>query len=373
MKSQWGYADTSGKMQILPRWDKVGFFSYDYSAGGREIWTATVQKGRHSGLINSEGKEVIPVRFDNVYSRFFDDGESRYHMVRDSGYREGVYWQGRLIVPVQFSDVEERANRSFVVEREGLLGLYNSTGKMVVPVSFERIDAREGGGDSMEWECERGGAVTIFRDKMLKLEEAPPRIDEIDFSFSSFTRIDADAMKAAGLKKAVDSLKNAGAIERYEFRRYSNTNGTAALLFKNNKQGIWMPSSGVSLLPRWDTIAGAGLYDTGKRASKGKTKELIVVVGLGKFGLIDGKGTTLLDFVYDEIRPAGNNFILRKGTAWGLYLPRARQPLVPAVYEGISYEESFEEAVGGRFVLFASFTQHFLGYIGENGQIFYND
>jgi WG containing repeat len=97
----WGYADTLGKIIVTPAYDRVSDNGISSHTTGMQY---KVYKAGKSGVIDSKGNIVVPVEFDSVYPRGF-------------GYKD----------------------HGFLVEREGLWGMYTMNGKLSIPVQYQDL------------------------------------------------------------------------------------------------------------------------------------------------------------------------------------------------------------------------------------------
>lgn len=132
-KGKYGFMNSQGKLVIPIKYDDVGIFSEGL---------ASVEKNNKSGFINIQGKIVIPFEYDRP-SRF-SDGLAR---VRIDGRYIFIDKTGTKVLDVDryynlnpFSYSEVFMDGFALVEKESKQGLINKQGELVVPVEYDLID-----------------------------------------------------------------------------------------------------------------------------------------------------------------------------------------------------------------------------------------
>lgn len=134
-----GYADGQGRTAIEPRYAWAG----DFGEGRAVVAVAAPdgEEGLRMGLIDREGKEIIPPEYDDLSW----DG-SRYAYA-DRGGRHGCLDRtGRTVVPLEYDWIGEFDFGFALVGREGRYGYVDETGA-VAGEGLVYTDARPVGAD----------------------------------------------------------------------------------------------------------------------------------------------------------------------------------------------------------------------------------
>lgn len=79
----WGYADTNLHVVVIPRYDRVHFFSQGF---------ALVKKGGKYGLLNTKGKEILPIVYDEI------NGCCEHMIAVREGYSGFIHLPSRKII-----------------------------------------------------------------------------------------------------------------------------------------------------------------------------------------------------------------------------------------------------------------------------------
>ncbi len=142
----WGYADSTGKIRIEPKYTVVELFS--------EAGFAKVANGKQWGLIDKKGNEIVktqynyPTEITSTYT-FWSNLEARQSQITDKGKIVKVFPISNPDI-IYLSDLETAMFKSSAsVQRSGSLcgqryyntfyGLHDSTGKEILPRNFNAI------------------------------------------------------------------------------------------------------------------------------------------------------------------------------------------------------------------------------------------
>lgn len=121
-EGRFGYADKTGHIVIGPQYAWAG----DFSEGRAAVAvTAPVSEGLLMGLIDREGREVIPPEYDDLSW----DG-SRYATVDKGGLHGCLDRMGQVVVPLEYDWVGEFSHGYAVVGRDGRFGYVDETGTL---------------------------------------------------------------------------------------------------------------------------------------------------------------------------------------------------------------------------------------------------
>lgn len=112
-KTLWGYADTSGVIKIKPVYDSADFFNFSKA-------TTEVYKDKKVSLITIDGNLLFP--FSDTYQVLGD------HYIVTKDKKQGVYAKtGKLLVPIEYEKIECTCYYSeYEKEKNKIIGLKNN-------------------------------------------------------------------------------------------------------------------------------------------------------------------------------------------------------------------------------------------------------
>ena len=96
------------------------------------------------GLINIEGEEIIPCKYDD-FIRFNLCNKNLFQVKSDNKYGL-IDVEGKDFIPCKYDDlikIFDWWNDSYLVKLDNKYGLINSEGKEIIPCSFDHIDPLE--------------------------------------------------------------------------------------------------------------------------------------------------------------------------------------------------------------------------------------
>lgn len=156
---QWGQVDEEGKLRIANRYEAIQSF-YEDLAGVKLIgkWgfinkkenlivqpiydqvspfhkglSVTLKDGKY-GLINQSGKLILAEDFTSI------DRHNDYIILNSNGVFGLADAKGKLIRSPQYDRITALTDNYFLIERDGLKGVINLSGKDVIPLSYEAIE-----------------------------------------------------------------------------------------------------------------------------------------------------------------------------------------------------------------------------------------
>ncbi len=121
-RGRFGYADENGQVVIAPRYTWAGDFTEGRAAVGV---AAPVGEGMLMGLIDRDGRTVIPPEYDDLSW----DG-SRYATVDKGGLHGCLDRTGRVVVPLEYDWVGEFSHGYAVVRRGKRFGYVDERGSL---------------------------------------------------------------------------------------------------------------------------------------------------------------------------------------------------------------------------------------------------
>ena len=131
--------DTFGKIEDTSISD---LFKWDNSmASTKSEVYKKFKKNTKVGVIDSEGKEILPALFDAVSS--IEDGKNAFFEVYFNGKYGIIDKSKKLIVPIIYDHIsyseEDYFLGFFSVEKDGHKGLYDKMGNTVVPCKYDEV------------------------------------------------------------------------------------------------------------------------------------------------------------------------------------------------------------------------------------------
>jgi hypothetical protein len=122
---KWGYADTTGKSVIAPKWDMAGVFSEGLAA---------VETDGKWGFVDRNGIEVIAPGWDTA--GIFSEGLAAIGLNGKYGFIDKA---GNEVIPVKYDRVEPFSGGRSSVELDYMDGVIDISGKTAVPFQAKEL------------------------------------------------------------------------------------------------------------------------------------------------------------------------------------------------------------------------------------------
>src|SRR5450830_1605932 len=123
----WGFCDQNKKMVIPAVYEGASRFS--------EGLARVELKGKY-GYINTQGKMVTPIIYDQVYD--FSDNDGGLAEVELKGKWGYINTQGKMVTPIIYDEIDSFSNGLAPVKLKGKWGYINNKGKMVIPAVYDQ-------------------------------------------------------------------------------------------------------------------------------------------------------------------------------------------------------------------------------------------
>lgn len=121
---KWGYIDRTGKMTILPQYDRaLGFVE----------GLARVVANNKAGFINGNGETVIPLQFDFAYA--FSEGLAVVKVRDKHGYIDKT---GEMVIEPTFDQAEAFREGFAAIQINDKWGYINKAGSIIVQPEFDQ-------------------------------------------------------------------------------------------------------------------------------------------------------------------------------------------------------------------------------------------
>ncbi|MGB3545440.1 MAG: WG repeat-containing protein, partial [Saprospiraceae bacterium] len=297
---RWGFADQTGRLLISDAYDEVRAFSQD---------RAVVRRNGRWSFIDRRGLQVGKQDYAGAWT--FHDGRAR---VRDDNDKLGfINRNGDYVIAANWEEAGDFFGGLAKVGRDGLYGLLDTTGKLVVPPVYEKLSATD-----------RPGLFTV---------QANGRTGTIDGTGRVLLPPEFEALRPPGTEGLiryrqggkwgfVDSLGKVVVAARFE-QAADFSDGRAPVQVGEQWKLIDRRGKIVSRLA-YDQLVPAGL--------PGK----FVAETAGKYGLIDQDERVIVPLRLDELHPFTDGLAAyRVDDGWGFLRPDGSlltDPVYPLVW-----------------------------------------
>jgi hypothetical protein len=351
----WGLCDTLGKVKVKPfTTGMTDFVTTPPNFKGRYV----IKKNGKISIIDQHKKKLlVETSLDSVQMYLFSKVVVMY-----KNNKKGLLRNFKMLIPVQYDDVEFAENESFTVEKKGEKGLINSKGKLIIPIAYTTIygswsENSDENSNKFYWiakneNSDGEGEEVNFTDNKVLVEETPEWYSPPVIGMKiQITEEEENRQKRIGEKYGeVVSFPinaNSGNIDMY-------------IIKMNGGYGVYDINKDKIILKSDDTIIDFG-------SNNGYVTFLMQKNG--QMGLVDETGKVLLDYEYDAIeRGWGSVCILKKGNKKGLFVLNSIYKPVKPKYKEIKILEAIPVSDSWQFGVFEVTTMNGKkGLLGENG------
>ncbi|MGQ1889413.1 WG repeat-containing protein [Thermophagus sp. OGC60D27] len=282
-----------------------------------------VMKNHHIGVVDSRGREIVPCRFDQVWTPTkdqyirvllnmktglyhlkkgiilpaeydqiweYDNGLAKVMKNRKFGFAD---MDGRIVVPCEYQHVWSPRNGLIKVMKDGLTGYIKKTGEMVIPVVYQHI-----------WDFEEGMARVVRDGKMGYVNdqgnEVVPAIYDQVWPFEegeAMAVIDGDYFKIDKNGNIIETLDPQSA-KNFPVHGTEDEESDERTVIRSNHPFIYLGDNKVEIFHD-----GEGIQIENKKIKK-KSKHFrghLAGIGLALNGYLDNEG-------HEEL-PAGYEFM----------------------------------------------------------------
>lgn len=350
----WGYCDASGAMKIAAKYDAAMPFRH-----GR----AVVFRGGKAGLIDHNGKLILPTEYDNII---------RDHLLRlGRGGRFALADPaGKLLTGFDYGQIFPERSGLFLVDLDGRYGMIDTAGKLITPTEYDLVrNLRDHQGNYTD-------LIEVHQDNLLGLYDrcgnricAPiySRIDAFHYGFAVVQRdfrfglIDLEGCEvveaaydnmhavheglAAAMVRGRWGFVNMQGEEVVPFR-YTAVHqdgffqGRAAVLYRDN--WIFIDRKGQENLQMEGPYGNLGVLSDGLLSACRVDQNKML-----RFGYLNHKGSAVIPFRYDRADAFSDGFavvgrqtslrnsVIRK-MRFGV-IDRKGKLILPLVLESMAY------------------------------------
>ena len=306
----WGFVDQSGVEIVPPIYDWTHYVWHGIGA---------VEKGDKIGFVNSEGKLVIPIIYDNI--------------------REGSIWK--------YSYSEDDGYGVFSLRKDGLWGFITDFGKELSNFIYEETGS---------YSCGMGMIITNGKVGFISGTggaDIPPVYDIIIGRCGGIRSYEfVDGLAAVSLNGKWGYIRKNGSVAiAFQFAAAEPFYGELTCVSNGEKWGF-INKSGALVIPyEYDELGleypeyGAGIFIDGEAYVRKN----------GLLGYIDVTGKSLRGFVYEEyseylLNPYGSTGVLKdyvaakKDGKWGVVNRKSQEIVIPFMYDSVEYDQGSTRA-----------------------------
>lgn len=297
LNKKWGLIDAGGRVVLQPEYDAIGDFKkYGY---------AVMQKYGRVGLLNKQGRELIPPKYDDL--KVLD---STLIAVMDLGEWMVINPEGKLILPKGYSRVQVWDGKFLAYLQNKKWGIVNHQGKVIAEPKYDEVSQED---------------PFFVTRKGEQLGLLSPTGREILPNCANEIKILSDSLFFYRVGHAWGAVDDAGqTLINPKYDSYKKISDQFIKLITNNHFYIY------SINCR--NIVTHGEYDDYYPFSR----KYLIVKRKRQLGLVDWCGNEILQPLYNEIQPyEGDWFRVNYKGKWGV-LKQGGQPIIPFDYEYIA-------------------------------------
>jgi len=124
--NKWGYKDSNDNIVIETKYDYASFFYNNL---------AIVQKNGKYGLIDKEGNQLVDFEYDNLELKFAS--EQTYYLVTLNDKKGVLNLEGKLVIPINYDAIRSNTKDIFNLKIGNKHG-FASLGNFIIPAIYSR-------------------------------------------------------------------------------------------------------------------------------------------------------------------------------------------------------------------------------------------
>lgn len=362
VKNLWGFADTSGNLKVNPVY-KMVIPNYYYNGEAQKAYARYIVRKTTAWYVLDENmlaKVPETYAYDSIAASPLYAHMNRFEVFKAG--KAGLFVDGKQLISCQYDRIESAENNSYIVEKDGLKGLVNSAGKLIIPVKYQSIrtdDDEDDASVEITWIARGMIASERFTDKRLTTATDNwmdgPMVVEAVTEAPSAVRAEPYAAQRSELRKQYDRVTSLSWRDKYVY------------VEKNGKTGLYnLEQKQLLIEPLYDDM-----YECSPRYAS--EPEYFRFLQNRLYGIMDIKGQVLLPAEYHSIQQSNFGYNLEKDGKKGIYV-FDRKLLIPAEYESLEGSQYiYFSGSDDYYTLFRVKTATGYGYVGENGVRFFKE
>lgn len=141
---KYGVINIKGSILVKPQYDKIEADKfYEEEIGYKKsgyIVSKTTEEGYRYGYVNLEGKEIIEVKYNDLYRITEIDSDDIYVICAENG-KYGLIKNDKKIIDNEYQSLTyNESNNTITVLKGKNYGVISIDGKIIVPIEFKQID-----------------------------------------------------------------------------------------------------------------------------------------------------------------------------------------------------------------------------------------
>lgn len=351
--SLWGFSDSNGKIVITPVYDSVTLFENVYNREKNvSIKYSKVYQNKKVGMLTDDNKLLFPIQ----YTDFKFEYDSDRFTITDANGKMGLRDFNTVYLPIEYESIKAVTNESYVIQKNGKIGLADYHGKIVIPMIYNQLNYVSKDEKSCKWkvvnEQETKYIFTpLFNEDEIMHYDTVAAVEELSDRVTSTQ--DELTTKYDWVEK--HKIFDYAFIFREESKnsyKYGFENSKSKNTFKG------MDSKLEFLIDYFDYKAHCQHFVLKLRKED-------------KFGIIDETGTMLVPTQYDRIQSDRKKCTLIKDDLIGYYFPQNNK-FFEAKYKGSIGSENPGSYTLVDFTIIGVYenSKKDWYYIGENGVIY---
>lgn len=327
-----GFYDIQTKLLVEPTYNRISFIENEY---------LIVQQGTKKGVLTRKGELIVPIEYTSIKVRFVRDSQLRfeankhhkttwldkngqllfspdytkvekldYHTRKDlykvyKGKTQGIITgSGQVLVPVQY-DFVYTLNDLFVVSKDNKLGLYNTQGKQVQAVEYEKFKSSHIRDSKLIIAFKNGFQYLIDHSGQLIL---PNAFKEVRYIHNTLGILHPAPTNATAALALVDETGNCGVFDEKQLRliiplsyeqilqKFETTDHSYFVLRKDGKHGIVNEKNEYIIPFKYEVL------NLDKVFLVPSAEALVIAQKKGKFGLVSLRNEVKLPFKYQALK-----------------------------------------------------------------------
>jgi hypothetical protein len=358
----YGFSDTLGNILIKPKYTDILDLKYTFDKKTTSVHSQFILKKNDRYFVIDENENpVIPE--NNTYDSilFSNLTDNAFITVRKGEI--GLLRNGKELIKCEYDDINSYYNYSFIVQKNGMYGLINHYGKLVIPIKYDKI--KYGYDDKNKnkfgWKAIDKNGIKIYTDDIYETyddEYIPKMIDEevMTKTDDNSNKLNTDNKQLQNLLKA-DEVKQLGNSKEYFF------------IYKDGKVGAYNLATNIITVP----IIYDNLLECFNSSDMNNNPILIASLNDNK-GIITLDNNVLLPIKYDNVDEFAddkysNLFTIKSNYKLGIFINNTIYPPIEPKYDFIFPAMAIKINNNWTFQLFSAYNSDFeeIGYVGENG------
>lgn len=313
----------------------------DEVAGNDTGYVQVVENGKYGTINKSSNKVGLPAIYDNL--SFMGDG----HVLINLAGKYGVAMtDGRVLIQPGYASIRPVIGKKgfdlskYFVMNAGKNGLVSADGTMLIPVQYDQLqnaDYSGGSGRLLRAEVDKKWGFITTNGKILV---APVYDELVGFTHGLYKVAKGTYPKQYGLIDSTGKVILEPVYNYVDVDLFKKAIHIGVTTDSGEKQGYLTLTGSVIFKPVYEVIGdfsdGEAVVEMhGKYGVVTTTDKVIIepkydklyflhpgkmmaVLLAGKKGVIDRKGGIVIPIQYDDIYPAGENFVFYRNGKWGL-------------------------------------------------------